>query len=198
MNDGVAMVEITDTFFAEDRETWRGWLLENHTSRKEIWLILYKKHTKEKCVSYEEAVEEAVCFGWIDGIMKRIDDRKHTIRFSPRRKGSVWSEANLKRAERMMDQGKMMSSGLEIYEQRDPQKSPPSAPYRGKEIPAPGFIEKKLMEDPEVWEIFKSLPPSHKNMYIGWISTAKKEETKLRRIKKAMEMLRKGGGINAL
>lgn len=192
------MVEITETFFAEDRGEWREWLRENHAGKKEIWLILYKKHTGERCVSLDEAVEEAVCFGWIDGIMKRIDDRKHTIRFSPRRKNSYWSESNLERVKRMIEQGKMMPSGMEIYEKRDPLKSPPSAPYRGKEVPAPGDIEMKFMEDTEVWEKFKALPPSHKNMYIGWISTGKKEETRLRRIKKAMEMIMKGNGPNSL
>jgi len=106
------MPEIGETHFARTRAAWRKWLEKNHASKREIWLRLYKKHVKKPCVAYDHAVEEALCFGWIDGILKRIDDEQHVIRFSPRRKNSVWSDSNRKRVNRMTRQGKMTEAGL--------------------------------------------------------------------------------------
>jgi uncharacterized protein YdeI (YjbR/CyaY-like superfamily) len=185
------MVEITETFFAEDRVHWREWLDKYHSKKSEVWLIIYKKHVKEDCVSYDEAVEEALCFGWIDGTLKRIDDREHAIRFTPRRKNSIWSESNLERINRMINEKKVTPPGLEIFNARDPEKTAPSVKYRGKEVPVPEYIEEIFKEDEEIWEKFSSMPPSHKNQYIGWIDTAKKEETRIRRAKKAVDMIRK-------
>jgi uncharacterized protein YdeI (YjbR/CyaY-like superfamily) len=185
------MVEITETYFAEDRGHWRKWLEDNHFEKKEIWLIILKKHMKEDCVSYGEAVEEALCFGWIDGTLKRIDDRKHAIRFTPRRKNSIWSESNLKRMNRMIKEGRAVDAGLEIFNARDPEKVAPSVKYRGRGVPVPKYIERIFKEDIKIWEKFLSMTPSHKNQYIGWIHTAKKEETRIRRANKAVEMIRK-------
>ena len=94
------------------RDAWRAWLQKHHATEDELWLIFYKKHTGKAGLVYEEAVQEALCFGWIDGIRKRIDDEKHTIRFSPRRKRSVWSEANKKRVRQMIKEGRMAEAGL--------------------------------------------------------------------------------------
>lgn len=185
------MVEIKETFFAKDRNKWRKWLEEHHSEKIEIWLVVLKKHVKEDCVSYEEAVEEALCFGWIDGTLKRIDDREHAIRFTPRRKNSIWSESNLERMNRMIKEGKVAGPGLEIFNARNPEKVAPSVKYRGKEVPVPEYIERVFKEDAEIWKAFSSMAPSHKNQYIGWIDTAKKEETRLRRARKAVEMIRK-------
>lgn len=183
------MVEITETFFSEDRDHWRKWLDENHSEKKEIWLMIYKKHVDTRSISYEEAVEEALCYGWIDGILKRIDDEKHVIRFSPRRKNSIWAESNLDRVEKLIAEGRMKEPGLEIFNARDKEKIPPSVKYRGNEVRVPGYFEEILREDHEVWERFSSMAPSHKNQYIGWVDTAKKEETRLRRARKAVEMI---------
>jgi len=131
-----------------------------------------------------------LCYGWIDGIMKRIDDREHTIRFSPRKKNSFWSESNLDRVKRLLAEDRMMESGIRIYENRDKDRSPPSVKYRGKDVKVPEYIEKILKEDRDVWDKFRSMAPSHKNQFVGWIDTAKKEETRLRRARKAVEMIR--------
>ncbi|MGA1872886.1 MAG: YdeI/OmpD-associated family protein [Thermoplasmatota archaeon] len=191
------MVEITDTFFARNREEWRKWLSENGSGKREIWLILLKKHVEKECITYEEAVEEAICFGWIDGILKRIDDEKHTIRFSPRRKGSYWSGSNLERVRRMTDQGRMTEAGSRIYEARDPSKEYPTVKYRGDGVDIPEHFAKELKSHPPAWDLFMAMAPSHRNQYIGWIETAKKKETRLRRAKKAVEMIKAGmkGGM---
>lgn len=94
------------------RNEWRAWLEENHATAQELWLVIYKKHTGKVGVTYEEAVEEALCFGWIDGVMKRLDAEKYALRFSPRKKGSVWSESNKRRVTKLIKQGRMTEAGL--------------------------------------------------------------------------------------
>ena len=94
------------------RDDWRAWLEENHATALEIWLVHYKKHTGKPGLTLEEAVEEALCFGWIDGVLKLIDDEKYALRFSPRKKGSVWSETNKRRVAKLIRQGHMTEAGL--------------------------------------------------------------------------------------
>jgi uncharacterized protein YdeI (YjbR/CyaY-like superfamily) len=94
------------------REDWRAWLAAHHATAQEIWLVIHKKHAGKAGLTYVEALEEALCFGWIDGILKRIDDEKHTIRFSPRRKNSIWSEQNKKRIRKLIQEGRMTEAGL--------------------------------------------------------------------------------------
>jgi uncharacterized protein YdeI (YjbR/CyaY-like superfamily) len=184
------MPEITERFFARNRTEWRSWLESHHADKAEIWLILLKRHVDEPCVSYPESVEEALCFGWIDGILKRIDDRQHAVRFSPRRKGSIWSSSNLTRVEHLMREGRMQSAGLRAYQERDPGKclSPGLPP--GQTLELPDYFEAALKSDPRVWSRFGSLSTSHKKRYLDWIAIAKREETRIRRARKAVEMIR--------
>ena len=106
------MIAITETFFAPDRAAWRAWLEANHASAPEIWLVFLKKHVAEPCVSLDEAVEEALCFGWVDSLLRRIDDRSHALRFTPRKPGSRWSASNKARVERLTREGRMAPAGL--------------------------------------------------------------------------------------
>jgi uncharacterized protein YdeI (YjbR/CyaY-like superfamily) len=106
---------ITETFFAADRETWRAWLAAHHAERSEIWLVFLKKHVGEPCVTLDEAVEDALCFGWIDGLLRRIDERSHALRFSPRKLTSQWSPSNKQRVERLVAEGRMTPAGLAAY-----------------------------------------------------------------------------------
>jgi uncharacterized protein YdeI (YjbR/CyaY-like superfamily) len=96
---------------------WRAWLQANHAVEKEVWLIIYKKHTGTPSVTFEEATEEALCFGWIDSIMKGADEEKYILRYTPRRKGSKWSEANKKRAAKLIEQRRMTEAGLAKIEE---------------------------------------------------------------------------------
>ena len=104
-------MEITLTFYAPDRAAWRAWLAASGTAEREIWLIFYKKHTGTPCISYDDAVEEALCFGWIDGLMKRMDDDRYAQRFSPRKLGSSWSESNKVRVRKLIAEGRMTPAG---------------------------------------------------------------------------------------
>ncbi len=104
-------MKTTETFSARNRDEFRQWLMNNHATQKEIWLVIYKKTSGEPSITYEEAVEEALCFGWIDSSMKSLDPRMYIQRFTPRRKGSNWSEANEFKARRLVAEGKMTEAG---------------------------------------------------------------------------------------
>ena len=186
-------MEITETFYAKTREEWRAWLEENFDKKKEIWLIYYKKHTGKPNVSYDESVEEALCFGWIDGILKRIDDERYTRRFTPRRKGSVWAPSNVKRVADMIKEGKMTDAGLAII---------PKAVLEGKamgytpvipdDIPVPEDLEKVLAMNEKARDTWDSFASSHRKQYLYWINDAKGDDTKARRISKLVKMLEAG------
>ena len=102
----------TKELYVMNREDWRAWLEQNHATEKEVWLLYYKKHTGKPTIPYDDAVEEALCFGWIDSLVKRIDDEKYTQKFTPRKNRSVWSESNKKRAKRTIKLGRMTGAGL--------------------------------------------------------------------------------------
>jgi uncharacterized protein YdeI (YjbR/CyaY-like superfamily) len=104
-------MEISETIYVTTADEFRKWLIQNHRSKKEIWLIQYKKATKKPSINYVEAVEEAICFGWIDGLEKSIDAERYALRFSPRRPKSSWTNTNKERARRMIVQGRMTSAG---------------------------------------------------------------------------------------
>jgi uncharacterized protein YdeI (YjbR/CyaY-like superfamily) len=105
-------MEIGETIYVTTRDEFRKWLISNHKSKKEIWLIQYKKATRKPSINYVEAVEEAICFGWIDGLEKGIDAERYALRFSPRRPKSNWTETNMERARRMIAEGRMTEAGL--------------------------------------------------------------------------------------
>ncbi len=181
------MVEITETLYITERDDWRAWLEENHDSAKEIWLVFYKKHTGKPRLPQDDAVEEALCFGWIDSIVKRIDDEKFVQRFTPRRVRSIWSESNRERVGRMIEAGKMTAAGMaKVEAAKKNGKWFEYVPVRG-EIALPKWIEKELRSEKKVWENFNSMAPSHRKQYLWWIMSAKREDTRIRRLKHTME-----------
>jgi uncharacterized protein YdeI (YjbR/CyaY-like superfamily) len=181
------MADANETLYFKKPGNWRGWLEKNHSSKKEVWLTFYKKHTGKPSLSLDEAVEEALCYGWIDSTLKRIDDERYILRFSPRRRGSVWATSNLERIESLKKQGKMTKAGLGSLKDM---KLDPVASTR--ELVVPEEIERALRSNGKAWREFESLPPSHKKQYVWWIASAKKEETRKKRIEKTIEMLEMG------
>jgi len=173
------MTETTLRKHFSNRKKWRAWLEENYTSANELWLIIYKKHTKKSSIRLDEAVEEALCFGWIDGKLRRIDGEKHEIRFTPRKKGSTWSEININRVKRLIKEGRMTKPGLEKY--RAGMKDPRMNLLR-KDFEIPPFITTGIKRNKKAWSVFDKLPPSRKQQFVWWIATAKKEETRKKRI----------------
>jgi uncharacterized protein YdeI (YjbR/CyaY-like superfamily) len=172
----------------KNRNKWRNWLQKNHEKADEIWLVYYKKHTKIPSVVYHEAVEEAICFGWIDGKIQRIDDERYRQRFTPRRRGSLWSDLNRKRAERMISEGKMTGAGrAKIKEARE--NGHWQDPYSAKkEMDIPPDLLKALESNPVSYEFFKGLTRPYRNRYINWVGFAKRAGTRSNRIHKVVEM----------
>lgn len=171
--------------FFRNRNAFRKWLKENYKNGY-AWLGFYKKHLK-KGISYEEAVKEALCFGWIDGIMRSIDKEKHVIRFSQRSKKSVWSLINKEKAKALIKQGWMTKVGLAKIDEAKKNGLWQSAYTNQKKDKIPDDLKKELMKNKVAWTNFQNFANSYQNMYIGWITGAKTKETRERRIKIVIE-----------
>ena len=182
-------LEMVEQLHLSNRNDWRAWLEKNYATKKEVWLIYYKKCTGKPSIPYEDSVEEALCFGWIDGIIKRIDDERCARKFIPRRSRSRWSESNKKRAERMISEGRMTEAGIARVD--DAQKSGEwfKSSVVPKNLMIPPFIEKALTKNKKASENFNKLAESYKKLYVRWISSAKREETRLRRLEEAIDLL---------
>jgi len=178
--------------YVADREQWRKWLSENHDKEAGIWLVFYKKETSKLSIEYEAAVEEALCFGWIDSIIKKIDAEKYARKFTPRSDKSRWSQLNKKRADKMVKQGRMTKIGLAKIKaaKKSGLWDKNSRPEISLDIP-PEFA-KALARNKKAKENFDKLAPSYRRHYIGWINVAKRQETKKRRIDESIALLEKG------
>ncbi len=184
------MDPITPKSYFENRESWREWLLENHKRYSEFWVIYFKKHSGKPTVIYREALEEALCFGWIDGIVKSIDRESYMQRFSPRRKKSNWSETNKKLALKLLSEGRMHEAGLAFKAQWN--ASPETSASGKSEQSVPGSLEAAFRECPLAEANFQALPASCKNEYLRWILSGKRLETRQKRIAEAIALLEKG------
>ncbi len=171
------------------REDWRAWLAENHATAQEVWLVFYKKHVGKPGLTYIEALEEALCFGWIDGILKRIDGEKHTIRFSPRRKNSIWSEQNKKRIGRLTQEGRMAETGLAKVWEAKANGQWEKAAARGDVTVVPPELTAALAEHAQARENFEKLAPSYRRQFIYWVSVAKRDQTRRKRVAEVLRLL---------
>jgi uncharacterized protein YdeI (YjbR/CyaY-like superfamily) len=176
--------------YFKTREDWRKWLENNSNSVDGLWMINYKKHTGRQCIPYVEAVEEALCFGWIDGKIKRINDEYFIRRFTPRRSGSRWSKSNVERIEKLIKEGKVKESGLDAYNEifKKPELAYDNRASGDPEIPED--LLSALRADSSAFNNFKNFPPSARKLYIGWLSSAKKAETRPGRILKIVDAAR--------
>jgi uncharacterized protein YdeI (YjbR/CyaY-like superfamily) len=174
---------------ASDRDEWRCWLKKHQAEKGAVWLVYYKKHTGKSTISYRESVEEALCFGWIDGLKKGIDNERYAHRFTPRKTKSKWTPLNIRLAQELIEQGKMAPSGLAAFERRQVYDETFLKIQSAQEVRLPPEIEKALKTNESAWRNFNSLAPGYRKQYIGWLTTAKKEDTRKRRLKKAMQML---------
>jgi uncharacterized protein YdeI (YjbR/CyaY-like superfamily) len=155
-------MEISQTLYVTNRRAWRSWLARNHVSAKEIWLVYPKKHARKPRIPYNSAVEEALCFGWIDSTIKRFDDDRIVQRFSPRRTRSGISEMNKERVRRLIAAGKMTRAGLAKIKTRLEE------PFRV----APDIL-RALKADASVWQHYQSFQESYQRIRIGWIEGAR-------------------------
>ena len=167
--------------FFTSAEKFRQWLEKNHDRANELLLGFHKKDSGKKSITYPEALDEALCFGWIDGVRKRLDETSYTIRFTPRKPRSIWSNVNVRHVERLQKEGRMAEPGLKAYALRDPKRTGIYAfENRPKEF-SPEF-EKKFRANKRAWEFFQNEPPSIRKTCVFWVMSAKKEETQLRRL----------------
>lgn len=172
-----------------NRAEWRSWLEEYHDNAQETWLVYFKKHTGKTGISYAESVEEAICFGWIDGLKRSIDEQRYTHRFSPRRARSRWTPLNIIRARSMIEQNKMTPAGLGAFERRSEYEEEFNELRKRKELPVPAVIRDALKAKPTAWKNFQALAPGYRKQYILWLTTAKKAETRSRRLEEAIRKL---------
>ncbi|HEY1495583.1 MAG TPA: YdeI/OmpD-associated family protein [Candidatus Solibacter sp.] len=167
---------------AHSAAQWRKWLSEHHDAESEVWLIFHKRHTAQPSIAYEDAVNEALCFGWVDSLIKRLDEDRYARKFTPRTAESKWSTANRRRYAALQAAGRLAPPGID----RPPTDRSGDAP-RPTEVPA--YIQKALRAHPAAHQNFEKLPPSHRRQYVAWIDSAKQEATKLRRLDQALVML---------
>jgi len=180
-------------FHAQHRAAWRRWLSRNHQKKSELFLVFFKKATGVECVSYDEAVEEALCFGWIDGVKQRLDDERYTYRFTPRRPKSSWSQSNRKRVKKLLERDhRMMPAGLAAIEEAK-RAGTWSAPAPARAPAAmPQELSSALAGSAPARRAFQALAPGYKRQWQGWVGEAKRAETRERRAAKAVEQLRGG------
>lgn len=178
--------------YVKNRREWREWLSENHDKETGIWLLFYKKKIAMPTLEYEDSVEEALCFGWIDSIIKKIDKEKYARKFSPRKPDSRWSELNKKRAEKMIQAGLMTPFGLNKIKaaQESGLWKKSDRPQLSFEMPSE--FAKALRNNPKAKENFEELARTYQKQYLGWIEVAKRPETKKKRIKESISLLNKG------
>ena len=167
--------------FFETPAEFRRWLERNHDKAAELLVGFYKKDSGRRSITWPESVDEALCFGWIDGVRKRIDDVSYTIRFTPRKRGSNWSAVNIRRVGELTKLGLMQSAGLKAFEARTAEKSAIYAHENApKELPA--AEEKKFRANRKAWTYFNAQAPSYRRVAIYWVMSAKREETRARRL----------------
>lgn len=175
-----------NTLHVETREKWREWLEKYHSTEKNIWLVHYKKHTGKPILPYEDAVEEAICFGWIDSLVRRIDDDTYAQKYTPRNERSTWSETNKQRARNMIEMGKITEAGMQKLGNSLNEISP-----EPKTSALPKDMKASLKADEQAWKNFLAFAPGYRRSYIEWVVDAKRDDTRARRISVVVERAKK-------
>lgn len=176
-------------FFTSAAE-FRKWLAKNHASAAELWLAFYKTHSGRPSITYPEALDEALCYGWIDGIRKSLDEISYTVRFSPRKPTSIWSLVNIRRVRELTELGRMMPTGLAAFAARDEKKSQQYS-YENHLRKLGGAYEKQFRRNPRAWEFFQAQAPWYRRTASWWVISAKREETRARRLTTLIELSEK-------
>jgi uncharacterized protein YdeI (YjbR/CyaY-like superfamily) len=187
----MAVIPPDDTFRAEDRAAWRRWLAAHHQDRTQVWLLIHKKHVQEPSVRYDEAVEEALCWGWIDGLTNSWDERSYAVRFTPRKSGSVWSESNVERVGRMIAEGRMTPAGLALVEEAKRRGTWDQA-TSGRLDVTPPDLQAALAAEPAAAARWDEWPDSPRRQYNYWVLDAKRPETRERRVAEVVRRVAAG------
>ncbi|MGH3034602.1 MAG: YdeI/OmpD-associated family protein [Gaiellaceae bacterium] len=186
------------TFFATPAE-FRTWLEEHHGETRELWVGFYKKGSGKPSISWPEAVDEALCFGWIDGVRKSIDDVAYANRFTPRKRRSTWSARNIRRAQELADRGLMHPAGLEAFEARAEEDKTGIYSYEQKDAAELGQVyERQFRANESAWAFFRAQAAWYRRAAVWWVVSAKREETRLKRLATLIEDSEHGRTIPAL
>lgn len=175
---------MTPIFF-KDQIEFRKWLEKNHSKESELLAGYYKVGSGKPSMTWSQSVDQALCFGWIDGVRKSIDSERYCIRFTPRKPTSIWSTVNLKKVEQLKEKGLMKESGLEIYNKRKPAYSGLYS-FENETSKLSDVFENEFMSHMSAWEFFKKQAPSYQKTILHWIMSAKQEKTQLSRLRKAI------------
>ena len=176
-------------FCPSSRAQWRAWLQENHACQSEVWLVFFKQHTGRASISYRDSLEEALCFGWIDGLKRRIDDARYACRFTPRKAKSKWSPLNIRLAKNLIEQGKMTAAGMAAYERRQPYDEQLLEKREQAEVGLPPEAERALRKNTVAWRNYQRLAPGYRKQYALWLASARRAETRERRLREALALL---------
>ncbi len=171
---------------------WRRWLEKNHSTASEIWLAYYKKSSGRKSVTYQEALDEALCYGWIDSIIRRVDDEKYMQRFTPRKPGSIWSARNKAHVARLITEGRIAPAGMAKVEAARKDKSWQKSDRVEAKPKTPPDLLAALEKHPVVQALWDKQPPSQKQLYSRWVLSAKRPETRARRVEETIRRVRAG------
>lgn len=183
-------------FFATPAEL-RRWFSQNHKTAKELLIGYYKVGSGRPSVTWQQTVDEALCFGWIDGVRRGIDSESYTIRFTPRRTKSIWSAVNIKRVGELTKLGRMKPAGLKAFEARDPKRA---NLYSGEQrgVAWPAKLEKQFKANKAAWAFFSEQPAGYRKTIGWWVVSAKKEETQQKRLARLIEMSAAGQRVNLI
>jgi len=172
-------------FFRSGAEL-RRWLEKNHSRSDELWIGFHRKDSGRGGITYAEALDEALCYGWIDGIRKKLDAESFTTRFTPRRPKSIWSNVNIAHVERLTKEGRMMPPGIAAYKAKDASRAGIYSFERTVATLEPQMI-RQFKRSPDAWEYFESQPPYYRRTASWWVISAKKEETRAARLARLIE-----------
>jgi uncharacterized protein YdeI (YjbR/CyaY-like superfamily) len=171
------------TLHCRTRKEWRAWLTKHHASSPGIWFVFYKRHTGQESIPYEDMVREALCFGWIDSLIKRLDDDQYAFKVTPRQPTAKWSNLNRKRWAELKAAGLLTAAGLAAAPTNNTYAAKPAIPT------LPSYIAKAFQEDTKAWEFFQALAPSDRRYFVAWIHMAKRPETREKRIRESIRLL---------
>lgn len=176
---------------------FRAWLEKNHAAAPELWVGFWKAHTGKGGLTYEEAVEESLCYGWIDGLVKRFDDRAYMQRFTPRRPTSIWSVINVAKVEALRKQGRMATAGLRAFERRDPARSSVYS-LENRQVALDPAYEKRFRAKRAAWAFFEAQPPGYRRIAVHWVMSAKRPETRGRHLARLIADSSAGQRVKAI
>ena len=184
------------TFFAAPDE-FRAWFAENHERESELLVGFYKVGTGRPSITWPESVDEALCYGWIDGVRRSLGEEAYTIRFTPRKQKSTWSAVNIKRVGELMELGRMQPAGLKAFHAREESNSRIYA-YENRGVPFDPALEERFRANEKAWDFFQAQPPGYRKTSTYWVMSAKQEPTRLRRLDQLIADSENGRRIDRL